>query len=121
MTFRLSQATIVGVESQASANVEPFHGDTFGGFGFSSVTPGDSENAAIQGREQAGQDSAPAEDANDRDRQPTEEALDMKEAVTHVEFVINGPQEFGTANVIIWQLPKKIDAADEENSTDEVN
>jgi hypothetical protein len=119
MTFRFSQATIVGVESQASANVEPFHGDTMGGFGFSGVNLGGSENATTQGREQADLDSAPAEDANDRNRQPTEEALDLKEAITHVEFVINGPQKFGSANVLIWTLPKKVDAADEENSTDE--
>ncbi len=119
MTFRFSQATIVGVESQASANVEPFHGDTMGGFGFSGVNLGGSENATTQGREQADLDSAPAEDANDRNRQPTEEALDLKEAITHVEFVINGPQKFSSANVFIWTLPKKVDAADEENSTDE--
>ena len=123
MTFRLSQANIGRVENQDNPNDTPMVAGTVGSSGFSSVAPvdpksDDSENAALLGREQADSTPAPIEEASNRIPKATEES---PEEIAHLEFQIKGPQQFGTTNVIIWQLPKNPATDDEENSTDEVN
>ena len=115
ITFRISQAFIGRVEYQDSVDAGQFDGDALEGFGFPSVASDDSENAAVLGREQADLDFARAEETTDRAPKAVGET---PEAISHFEFLINGPQEFGTANVIIWQLPKNPATSDEQDSVE---
>ena len=105
MTFRHSKATISRVEHFDDADARPIDGEAFEGLGSSTVQ---ADDATLQGGEVAAPKPTPAQN------ETTE-----NEGV-RVEFLLNGPHEFGNPNVFIWELPQQDETTnDEERAADE--
>lgn len=105
MSFRVSKATISRVEHFDDADARPTDGEAFEGLGSSTVQ---ADDAALQGGEEAAPKPTPAQDK-------TAEKKDVR-----IEFLLNGPHEFGNPNVFIWELPQQDETTnDEERAADE--